>query len=168
MAGRILGMGDVLSLIEKAERNLTLSEAETKEMTSRVKKGKFDFNDYLASLEQMNKMGGIAGFMSMLPGLSSFGKTEDIEAAVNEKKLSHTAAIVHSMTPEERANPKLLNPRRKHRIAKGCGLDISEVNRFIKQFEQTQKMMKQMPGMFGGKRGRGMFGGFGGKGRMPF
>ena len=161
MASRILGMGDVLSLIEKAERNLEISEEESKEIVRKAGKGKFDFNDYLMSLEQMKKMGGLTSILSMLPGLGM--KLPDIESQIDEKKLSHTAAIVHSMTPEERANPKLLNPRRKHRIAKGAGLDISEVNRFIKQFEQSQKMMKQ----FGGRRGRGFpFGGMGGG--MPF
>ncbi len=164
MASRILGMGDVLSLIEKAERNLEISEEESKEIVSKATKGKFDFNDYLMSLEQMKKMGGITSVLSMLPGLGA--KLPDIESQIDEKKLARTAAIVHSMTPEERSNPKLLNPRRKFRIAKGAGLDISEVNRFIKQFEQSQKMMKQFSGK---KRGRGFpFGGGGAGGGFPF
>ena len=162
-------MGDVLSLIEKAERNLSISEEESQEIVSKATKGKFDFNDYLMSLEQMNKMGGLGSILSMLPGLGI--KSGELESKIDEKKLAHTAAIVHSMTPEERRNPKLLNPRRKHRIAKGAGLDISEVNRFIKQFEQSQKLMKQFTG---GRRGKGFpFGGLGGLGglgggRMPF
>ena len=168
MASRILGMGDVLSLIEKAERNLELSEEESKEIVSKASKGKFDFNDYLMSLEQMKKMGGISSILSMLPGLGA--KMPDIESQVDDKKLAHTAAIVYSMTPEERKNPKLLNPRRKFRIAKGAGLDVSEVNRFIKQFEQSQKMMKQFTG--GKRRGGFPFGGLGGLGgpggKMPF
>jgi len=110
----------------------------------------------------MRKMGGLSSLLGMMPGMS--GKMGDIESMIDEKKIAHTEAIILSMTPQERKDPKLLNPRRKHRIAKGAGLDIAEVNRFVKQFEQSQKMMKQMGGM--GKRGRGMFGGLGGK--FPF
>ena len=170
MASRILGMGDVLSLIEKAQANVTTTEEESRGMMNRMQKGKFDFNDYLESMKQMKNMGGLAGIMGMLPGMGI--KASDLEGAVDEKKLAHMEAIVLSMTPEERSNPKLMNPRRKFRIAKGAGLDIAEVNRFIKQFEQSQKMMKQMGGM--GKRGRGMFpgmggmGGFGGRKGFPF
>lgn len=159
MAGRILGMGDVLSLIDKVqEANLEMDEQKEKEMAARVKKGKFDFEDYLESMKQMRKLGGISSILGMMPGMG--GKMGDIESMVDEKKLAQTEAIVLSMTPEERRNPKLLNPRRKHRIAKGAGVDIAAVNRFVKQFEQSQKMMKQFGGM--GKRGRGMFGGRGG------
>jgi len=163
MAGRILGMGDVMSLIEKAEANVDQDKA--KELEKHVRKSKFDFNDYLTSMEQMRNMGGISGILSMMPGMS--GKMKDIENAVDEKQLAHTEAIVHSMTPQERANPDLINVSRKQRIAKGAGLDIAEVNRFLKQFEQSRKMMKQLGGMGGkkGKRRRGMgnmFGGFGG------
>ncbi|MBQ7956227.1 MAG: signal recognition particle protein [Lachnospiraceae bacterium] len=165
MASRILGMGDVLSLIDKVqEANLEIDEQKEKEMASRMKKGKFDFEDYLESMKQMRKMGGISSLLSMMPGMGS--KMGDIESMVDEKKLAHMEAIVLSMTPQERRNPKLLNPRRKHRIAKGAGVDIAVVNRFIKQFEQSQKMMKQFGGGMG-KRGRGMFGGMGG-GRFPF
>ena len=167
MANRILGMGDVLSLIEKAQENIDIDEEKSKDMMGRMKKGKFDFEDYLESMKQMRNMGGLGSILSMLPGMGM--KAGDLEGMVDEKQLAHMEAIVLSMTPEERRNPKLLNPRRKHRIAKGAGVDISVVNRFIKQFEQSQKMMKQFGG--GGKKGRGMFGGFpgmGGKGRFPF
>ena len=162
MASRILGMGDVLSLIEKAQENISIDENKEKEMASRMKKGKFDFDDYLESMKQMRNMGGLASILKMLPGTG--GKGMDLESMIDEKQLARTEAIIFSMTPAERKNPKLLNPSRKHRIARGAGVDIAVVNRFIKQFEQTQKMMKQMPGLMGGKRGRGGFGGM----RFPF
>ena len=166
MADRILGMGDVLSLIEKAQENIDIDEEKGADMARRMKKGKFDFDDYLESMKQMRNMGGLSSILSMLPGMGI--KAGDIEGMIDEKQLKHMEAIVLSMTPEERKNPKLLNPRRKHRIAAGAGVDIAEVNRFIKQFEQSQKVMKQFGGS--GKRGRGMFGGFPGmgKGRFPF
>ncbi|MCR4959973.1 MAG: signal recognition particle protein [Lachnospiraceae bacterium] len=161
MANRILGMGDVLSLIEKAEQaNLDRDVEKDKEMAKRLKKGKFDYNDYLESIKAMNKMGGLGSLLSMMPGMGV--KTSDIDTEAGEKQLKRTEAIVLSMTPAERANPKLMNPKRKFRIAKGAGVDIADVNRFIKQFEQSQKMMKQLPGMMGkhGKRGFGGLGGF--------
>lgn len=163
MASRILGMGDVLTLIDKAQASLgEEDEAKSKDMAARLKKGKFDFNDYLESMQQMRKMGGLSSILGMMPGMGI--KASDIEGAIDEKQLARTEAIVLSMTPEERANPKLLNPKRKYRIAKGSGNDIADVNRFIKQFEQMQKLMKQMPGMMGGKRrGRGMMNMFGGR-----
>ena len=148
MAGRILGMGDVLSLIEKAQATMDIDEDKEKEMASRLKKGKFDFEDYLESMSQMKKMGGLSSLLSMMPGMG--GKMGDISSMVDDKQLARMEAIVLSMTKEERRNPKVLNPGRKHRIARGAGVDISEVNRFIKQFEQSQKMMKQLPGMMGG------------------
>ena len=158
MANRILGMGDVLSLIEKAEAlNAERDASKDAEMAKRLKKGKFDFNDYLESLKAMSKMGGLSSILSMMPGMGI--KSADIDEEEATKKLKHTEAIVLSMTPKERENPKLINPKRKFRIAKGAGLDIAEVNRFIKQFEQSQKMMKQMPGLMGK---------FGKKGKFPF
>jgi len=161
MASRILGMGDVLSLIDKvAEANLEIDAEKEKEMAARMKKGKFDFEDYLESMKQMRNMGGISSILGMLPGMGA--KMGDIESMIDEKQLARMEAVVLSMTPEERRNPKLLNPSRKHRIAKGAGVDISVVNRFIKQFEQSQKMMKQLPGMMGGMGGRK------GKFRLPF
>ena len=159
MANRILGMGDVLTLIEKAQQNIDIDEEKEKQMAERMKKGKFDFEDYLESMKQMRNMGGLSSIMGMLGiGGSQLG---DIESMIDEKQMNRMEAIVLSMTPQERQNPKLLNPSRKHRIAKGAGVDISLVNRFIKQFEQSQKMMKQMPGMLGGKKGKGLFGGLG-------
>lgn len=162
MANRILGMGDVLSLIEKAQENISIDENREKEMAARMKKGKFDFDDYLESMKQMRNMGGLSSILSMMPGMGS--KLGDVESMIDEKQLARTEAIILSMTPEERKNPKLMNLSRKDRIAKGAGVDIAVVNRFIKQFEQSQKMMKQMPGLMGGKRGRGMFGGM----KFPF
>lgn len=162
MANRILGMGDVLSLIEKAQENISIDENREKEMAARMKKGKFDFDDYLESMKQMRNMGGLSSILSMMPGMG--GKFGDVESMIDEKQLARTEAIILSMTPEERKNPKLMNLSRKGRIAKGAGVDIAVVNRFIKQFEQSQKMMKQMPGLMGGKRGRGMFGGM----KFPF
>ena len=162
MANRILGMGDVLTLIEKAQQNIDIDAEKEKQMAARMKKGKFDFEDYLESMKQMRNMGGLSSILSMMPGMGK--QMGDIESMVDEKQLARMEAIVLSMTPQERQNPKLLNPSRKHRIARGAGVDIAVVNRFIKQFEQSQKMMKQIPGMMGGKRGRGMFGGM----KFPF
>jgi len=159
MANRILGMGDVLTLIDKAAAAMEdVDEAKEKQLVSKMKKGKFDFEDYLESMKQMRKMGGISSILSMMPGMMG-GKMGDIESMIDEKQLARMEAIVLSMTPKERQNPKLLNPSRKHRIARGAGVDIAVVNRFIKQFEQSQKMMKQFPGMMGGhgKRGRMRF-----------
>ena len=157
MANRILGMGDVLSLIEKAEENIAIDEETSKDMVGRLKKGKFDYNDYLESLKQMNNLGGLSSILGMLPGMGV--KMKDIEGQIDEKQLKQTEAIILSMTKEERANPKIMSLPRKGRIAKGAGVDIAVVNRFVKQFEQTQKMMKQMPGMFGKKKGMGGLGG---------
>jgi signal recognition particle subunit SRP54 len=159
MASRILGMGDVLTLIEKAQENV--DEEKAKAMTQKLKKAQFGFDDYLESMNQMKRMGGMSSVLSMMPGLGS--QMKDIEAAVDEKKMARIEAIILSMTPKERANPDLLNPSRKHRIARGAGVDIAEVNRLVKQFEQMRKMMKQMPGLMGGGK-------FGKKGRfrMPF
>ena len=151
MASRILGMGDVLSLIEKAEAEIDKDAAIA--LSKKVKKASFDFNDYLTSMAQMKKLGGLTSILGMMPGINA-SQMAQIEGAVDDKKLAHTEAIILSMTPAERENPKLLNPSRKHRIAAGAGLDIAEVNRFIKQFEQSKKMMKQMPNMMGkGRRG---------------
>ncbi len=160
MASRILGMGDVLSLIDKAvEANRERDEEKEREMASKMKKGKIDFEMYLESMKQMRNMGGLGAIMGMLPGM---GKISD-DQLPDEKQLARIEAIVLSMTPEERKNPKLMSPQRKYRIAKGSGNDIADVNRFIKQFEQMQKMMKQMPGLMGkkGRRGLGALGGLG-------
>ena len=161
MASRILGMGDVLTLIEKAQTEFDAEKA--KELGAKIKKNEFDFNDYLAQMGQMKKMGGLSSILGMMPGMGG-KQLKQIEDNVDEKKLAHIEAIILSMTPQERANPKLMNPSRKNRSARDCGLDIAEVNRFIKQFDQTKKMMKQLPGMMKGGR-KGMFGGMG---KMPF
>ncbi len=158
MASRILGMGDVLSLIEKAEA--AIDEDKAKNLAKKMKKAEFDFNDYLDSMAQMKKMGGLSSIMGMMPGMGmNLNKNQmaQLENSVDDKKLAHIEAIILSMTPEERENPKIMNPSRKHRLAKGAGVDIAEVNRFIKQFEQSRKMMKQMSGMMKGKKGRMRF-----------
>ena len=159
MASRILGMGDVMSLIEKAEASIDKEQAQ--DMQKKLKKMDFDFNDYLTSMEQMNKMGGIGSILNMLPGMG--GKMKDIEGMIDEKAMDRTKSIILSMTPQERSNPSILNISRKNRIARGAGVDISEVNRLVKQFEQSKKMMKQMPGLMGGKAGK-RSGGF----KLPF
>ncbi|MGN0334860.1 MAG: signal recognition particle protein [Lachnospiraceae bacterium] len=159
MASRILGMGDVLTLIEKASEEVDMEKS--KQMMENMKKNQFGFDDYLESMNQMKKMGGISSILSMMPGMGS--QMKQLEDAIDEKKMARIEAIILSMTPKERRNPDILNPSRKRRIAKGAGVDISEVNRLVKQFEQSRKFMKQMPGMMGGKRGkRGMFG------KLPF
>ena len=158
MASRILGMGDVMSLIEKAQANL--DEEKAKEMEQKFRKNSFGFDDYLESMNQMKNMGGLSSVLSMLPGVGS--QIKDIDSMVDEKDMARKEAIILSMTPKERSNPDLLNPSRKARIAKGAGVDIAEVNRMVKQFEQAKKMMKQMPGLMGGKGGkRGRF-------KLPF
>lgn len=154
MASRILGMGDVESLIEKAQN--AIDEEKAKEMEQKMKKASFDFNDFLDSMAQMEKMGGMQDMLSMLPGMGSQLKNVEID----EKQLNRPKSIILSMTKEERANPDIINPSRKKRIAAGAGVEISEVNRLMKQFEQMRKMMKQMSGMLGGKRGKRF--------RMPF
>ncbi len=166
MAGRILGMGDVLTLIDKAQEALDKEDEEkAREMTGHLRKGKFDFNDYLASMEQMHKMGGLSSVLSMMPGMGI--SRDQLEGAIDEKQLKRTEAIILSMTPKERANPKLLTPQRKFRIAKGSGNSVADVNRFIKQFNQMQQMMKQMGGgRKGRRRGGSPFGGLGGPGGM--
>ncbi len=157
MASRILGMGDVMSLIEKAQANL--DESKAREMEQKFKKAQFGFDDYLESMNQMKNMGGISSILSMLPGMGG-GKMKNLEGMIDEKALARNEAMILSMTPQERANPDLLNPSRKMRIAKGSGVDISEVNKLVKQFEQSRKMMKQLPGMMGGKGGK--------RGKFPF
>ena len=158
MASRILGMGDVLTMIEKAQE--VIDEEEAKKLEQKMKKAEFDFEDYLSSVSQMKKMGGLTSILSMLPGMGGM-KMPDIDESEAEKGMKRTESIIYSMTPAERRNPSLLNPSRKRRIADGAGVDISEVNRLVKQFEQARKMMKQFPGMTGAKRKHGKF-------RLPF
>ena len=165
MASRILGMGDILSLIEKAE--MEVDQEKAKELTQKLKKAEFDFNDFLDQMRQIKKMGGIASIMSMMPGMPQMKG----DMAVDDSAMDRVEAIILSMTKEERANPAILNPSRKQRIARGAGVDISEVNRIVKQFDQMRKMMKQLPGMMGGgkrKGGLGALGGMMGKFKMPF
>lgn len=156
MASRILGMGDVLTLIEKAEAQIDADKA--KEMEAKIKKAEFDFDDFLEYMGQIRNMGGIGSIMSMLPGMGLGGNMKNIQMPDEdeaEANLKRTEAIIHSMTAKERKNPDILNPSRKNRIARGAGVNISEVNRLVKQFEQMKKMMKQMPGMMkGAKKGR--------------
>ena len=163
MASRILGMGDVLTLIEKAGAEIDQEKA--MQMADKMKKAQFDFDDYLMSMEQMRKMGGLSSIMGMMPGmgvLGGKGKMPDLDSEENEKKMARMEAMIHSMTPEERRNPDILNPSRKHRIARGAGVDIAEVNRMVKQFNESRKMMKKLPGMLGGRGGKK------GRFRLPF
>ena len=164
MASRILGMGDVLSLIEKAGEEI--DEEQARKMTEKLKKSQFDFEDYLESMKQMRKMGGLGSIMNMLPGLGGMGglgkgKMPDIDADDAEQKMARVEAIIYSMTIKERQNPDIITPQRKRRIAAGAGVDISEVNKMMKQFEQMRQMMKSFPGMMGGKGKKGKF-------KMPF
>lgn len=156
MASRILGMGDVMTLIEKAEAQIDQDKAA--ELTKKFKNNEFDFNDFLDQMQQMKKMGGLSSILSMLPGM---GLPSDLE--IDDDALKGTEAIIYSMTLEERTKPSIINPSRKRRIAAGAGVDISEVNRLIKQFEQSRKMMKQMSGMMSGKKMKR-----GGKFKFPF
>ena len=151
MASRILGMGDVLSLIEKVGEDI--DEDKAREMGKKIKKAQFDFEDYLESMNQMKKMGGLSSILSMMPGMN-MAQMKGFDSEEGEKKMAQMEAIIYSMTVKERRNPEILNPSRKHRIAKGAGVDISEVNRMIKQFEQSKKMMKQLPNLMGGKGGK--------------
>lgn len=156
MASRILGMGDVLTLIEKAEAQI--DEDKAREMNQKLKKAQFDFEDYLESVKQMRNMGGLGSIMSMLPGLGGMGGMgkmkglDDEQTAEAEKRMGRIEAMIYSMTLEERRNPDILNPSRKHRIARGAGVDISEVNRMVKQFAEMKKMMKTFSK--GGKRNK--------------
>lgn len=154
MASRILGMGDILTLIDKAQSEI--DEEKAKQLESKIKKAEFDFDDFLDSMAQVKKMGGISSMLGMLPNM---GLPSDLE--VDDDAFKGVEAIIYSMTKEERKNPALLNPSRKKRIAKCAGVDISEVNKLVKQQEQMKKMMKQMSGMMGGKGKRGKF-------KLPF
>ena len=150
MASRILGMGDVLSLIEKVQADI--DEEKAKEMEARLRKAEFNFDDFYEQIQQMKKMGGINSILSMMPNM---GIPSDVE--VDDNAFKSTEAIINSMTKKERQRPDIITPPRKKRIAKGAGVDIAEVNRLMKQFEQMKKMMKQMNGMMNGKK-KGLFG----------
>ncbi len=171
MASRILGMGDMLTLIEEAEEKLDKKKAE--EMAEKLTKSQMDFNDLLDQFAQIKKMGPIKGILSKLPGMEK--QLQDVE--IDDRQIDRIEAIILSMTPEERAKPSVINPSRKRRIAAGSGMKVEDVNRLIKQLEQMQKMIKKvtgkngkkkfkrLPGLggpMGGKGGMGGFGGFGG------
>ena len=159
MASRILGMGDVLSLIEEAEQRLDEKAAER--TAQRMMQNKLDLNDMLEQFQQVKKMGPIKGILQKLPGIG--GKLDDVD--IDDRIMDRTAAIILSMTPYERSHPEELNASRKRRIAAGCGQKVEDVNRLLNQFRQTQKLMKQ----FGGKKGRKLMKGMGGMGGgMPF
>ena len=159
MASRILGMGDVLTLIEKVQNDI--DEDKAREMERKLRKAEFGFDDYLEQMQQIKKMGGLSDLLGMIPGMGA--QMKNIDEVVDDKAMSRVEAMILSMTPQERSNPSVLNPSRKKRIADGAGVNISEVNRLVKQFEQGKKMMKQLPGMMGGKMG-----GKRGKFRLPF
>ena len=159
MASRILGMGDVMSLIEKAEQQI--SEKEAEELARKMQENKFDLNDMLDQFRQIQKMGDLKSMLGMIPGMGK--KLKDIE--IDPKQFSRLEAIILSMTPAERAKPDSINPNRKRRIAAGCGQKVEDVNRLLKQYRQMQDMMKQLRKM-SKKGGRGM-GGFPGLGGLP-
>ncbi|MDF2924773.1 MAG: signal recognition particle protein [Paenibacillaceae bacterium] len=166
MASRILGMGDMLTLIEKAQAGIDADKA--KEMERKMRKAEFTFDDFLEQMEQVKKMGPLDQILDMMPGMGKM-KDQMKNVKVDDKQMAKVAAIVKSMTKEERSKPELLNPNRRKRIALGSGNTVVEVNRFIKQFEDMRKMMKQFSGMMGGggKNKKGLMGKMG-KGRFPF
>lgn len=141
MAGRILGMGDILTLIDKAQENINQAQAE--EMSKKMLKAEFTFDDYLAQMEQMQNMGSLEGMLEMMPGMKS--KLKDVK--IDPKEMDHVKAIIRSMTPQERRNPKLINGSRRRRIALGSGTKVQDVNRLLKQYEQAQSLMKQFSKM---------------------
>ena len=172
MASRILGMGDVMTLIEKAQENIDIDPEEAGDLARRMKNADFTLDDFLSQMQQIKKMGGMGSILSMMPGVGS--QLAGVDMDEGERSMHRVESIILSMTKEERANPGLMNPSRKQRIAKGAGVDIGEVNRLVKQFDQMKKMMKQMPGLMGGGKRKGMkgLGGLGGlmggKMKLPF
>ena len=158
MASRILGMGDVMTLIEKAQETVDQKKAE--EMTKKLMKAEFTLEDYLDQMEQLQNMGNINSMLEMMPGMSK-NKLKDIQ--IDERDMAHTKAIILSMTPAERRNPKIINGSRRKRIAAGSGMKVQDVNRLLKQYEQSQVLMKQFGGMATGKKGKK-----GGKFKLPF
>ncbi len=140
MADRILGMGDVVSLVERAQEQF--DEEEARRLQKKIQKNKFDFNDFLNQIQQIKKMGNLKDLASMIPGVGKAIKDVDID----DNAFKGIEAIIQSMTPKERTNPELLNTSRRQRIAKGSGTNIQEVNRLLKQFDQTRKMMKMVTG----------------------
>lgn len=165
MASRILGMGDVLTLIEKAQSDFDQKKA--LEMAQKMKANTFDFNDMLEQMQQLKKMGPLSSVMNMIPGVA--GKLKDEDAEQGERELKKVEAIILSMTPAEREKPALINPSRKRRIAAGSGTEVSDVNRVLKQNDQMQKLFRSVAGgsKKGGKRRRNPFAGMGGMGMPP-
>jgi signal recognition particle subunit SRP54 len=151
MASRILGMGDVLTLVEKAQQ--AFDDKQAIELEQKIRNNAFTLEDFLDQMQQLKKMGSIKDLLGMMPGINH---AELAGAEVDEKALAHTEAIIQSMTREERNNPSILNGSRKKRIAKGSGRSIQEVNRLLKQFDEMRKMMKEFTGggLFGGKKGK--------------
>lgn len=161
MASRILGMGDVMSLIEKAEQQVSMKEAE--ELARKMQQDRFDLNDMLEQLGQIRKMGDLKSMLGMIPGMSKQLKDVDID----ERQFARVEAIILSMTPAERGKPDIINPARKRRIAAGSGTKVEDVNRLLKQYDSMRQLMKQMKGL-GKKGGRGMLRGMGGGRRFGF
>src|SRR5699024_8718438 len=151
MASRILGMGDVLTLIEKAQTSI--DEDQAKELQEKMRTMSFTFDDFLDQMSQVKQMGPLDDLLSMIPGA---GKKQLKNVQIDEKQLVHVEAIIQSMTKQERQDPALMNASRKKRIAKGSGTSVSQVNRLLKQFNEMKKMMKQMTNMQKGKKGKGM------------
>ncbi|MDD5448622.1 MAG: signal recognition particle protein, partial [Actinomycetota bacterium] len=149
IASRILGMGDVVTLVEKAEQ--TITEERAKKLEEKFRKQQFDFDDFLEEMHQLEKMGGIMRVLEMVPGMSKL--TRDLSLDVDEKRMKRIEAIVQSMTREERKNPQILNASRRRRIASGSGTSTQEVNQLVRQFAQMQKIMKQFSGRGSGMRG---------------
>ncbi len=158
MASRILGMGDVLSLIDKVQQNI--DEKDAMELQKKMFSNEFTLEDFLTQMQQIKKMGPLQDLMGMIPGMGKMNLDKALDGVDTGKEMARVEAIIYSMTKEERANPSILNGPRKKRIAAGCGRSIAEVNRLLKQFEEMKKMMKQMSGMTGSKKGK--------KGRLPF
>ena len=156
MASRILGMGDVLSLIDKVQQNI--DEQEALEMQKKMRSNEFNLEDFLSQMQQIKKMGPLKDLMGMIPGMNKIDMDAALKGVDPAKEMAKTEAIIQSMTKEERANPAILNGPRKKRIANGCGRTIADVNRLLKQFEEMKKMMKQMNNMQKGRK----------KGRLPF
>ena len=152
MASRILGMGDVLTLIDKVQQNI--DEQEAKEMQKKMLSNEFTLEDFLSQMQQIKKMGPLKDLMGMIPGMNKFNLDEALNGVDPSKEMAKTEAIIQSMTREERLNPSILNGSRKKRIANGSGRSIAEVNRLLKQFEEMKKMMKQMNNMQKGKKGK--------------
>ena len=167
MASRILGMGDIQSLIEKAAAEV--DEEQAKELSQKLRKAEFDYNDFLTQMQQIKKMGGMGSILSMMPGVGS--QLSGIDMDEGERSLRRVESIILSMTKEERANPSLINPSRKQRIAKGAGVDVSEVNRLVKQFDQMKEDDEADARPYGRRKAKGLggLGGLmGGKLKLPF